>query len=75
MSDDEKALIIVNELSGELYRVDPESGEATVIDLGGVFLRGGDGLVRGSCNNVVDGAGSMKCAASRVGVLAFPIYT
>lgn len=64
MSDDEKALIIVNELSGELYRVDPESGEATVIDLGGVLLRGGDGLVRASCNNLVYEAGSMKCAAS-----------
>ena len=32
--------------SGKLYTVDPQSGEAAQIDLGGVLVQGGDGLVR-----------------------------
>lgn len=46
VTDDGKALIVVNMASGELYTVDPESGEAALIDLGGEVLLGGDGLVR-----------------------------
>jgi sugar lactone lactonase YvrE len=40
-------LLIVNgnELSGKLFRVDPRSGEATAIDLGGDLVVNGDGLV------------------------------
>ena len=45
-TDDGKTLIIVNMASGELYTVDPQSGEAAQIDLGGVLVQGGDGLVR-----------------------------
>lgn len=45
VTDDEKSLIIVNELSGELFKVDPVTGEAALIDLGGALIKGGDGLV------------------------------
>jgi hypothetical protein len=40
-------LLIVNgnEMSGKLFRVDPESGVATAVDLGGDALVNGDGLV------------------------------
>lgn len=37
-------LIIVHSALGLLYRVDPDSGEATEIDVGGVALTSGDGL-------------------------------
>jgi sugar lactone lactonase YvrE len=40
-----KDLIIVNSSSGLLYRVDPLSGEATTIDLGGASVSMGDGLL------------------------------
>jgi sugar lactone lactonase YvrE len=40
-----KELIIVNSSLGLLYRVDPLSGEATVIDLGGASVTMGDGLL------------------------------
>lgn len=45
MTDDGKTLIIVNISSGELFTVDPETGTAALIDVGGVSLHG-DGLVR-----------------------------
>lgn len=38
-------LIIVNSTLGTLYRVDPLSGEATLIDLGGATVENGDGLL------------------------------
>jgi hypothetical protein len=38
-------LIIVNSTTGLLYRVDPESGRATEIDLGGETVRNGDGIL------------------------------
>jgi len=37
-------LIVVNSSVGELYKVDPDTGEATAIDLGGAVVNG-DGLV------------------------------
>jgi sugar lactone lactonase YvrE len=40
-----KWLIIVNSTLGALYRVDPDSGDATLIDLGGVTLSNGDGIL------------------------------
>ena len=40
-----KLLIIVNSTRGELYRVDPLSGYATLIDLGGGSVIAGDGLL------------------------------
>ena len=40
-----KWLIIVNSVSGELFRVHPLTGEAMRIDLGGESLSSGDGLV------------------------------
>jgi sugar lactone lactonase YvrE len=40
-----QALIIVNSTTGLLYRVDPVTGEATEIDLGGATLTAGDGLL------------------------------
>jgi sugar lactone lactonase YvrE len=51
---DRQALLVVNSTSGLLYRVDPETGDATVVDLGGVSVSSGDGLlVRGNTLYVV----------------------
>jgi sugar lactone lactonase YvrE len=53
---DRQALLVVNTTSGLLYRVDPETGEATQVDLGGTSLSGGDGLlVVGTTLYVVQG--------------------
>ncbi len=50
-----KALIIVNSYIGELYRVNPRSGVAVAIDLGGEIVNG-DGLVlAGSTLYAVEG--------------------
>ncbi len=38
-------LLIINGATGKLYRVDPGSGAATLVDLGGGSLVNGDGLV------------------------------
>ena len=38
-------LIIVNTAAGALYRVDPQGGEAKLIDLGGANVNFGDGLL------------------------------
>lgn len=47
-------LLVVMSASGELLRVDPATGEATVVDLGGTSVSSGDGLeVRGSTLYVV----------------------
>ncbi|CAM9340050.1 unnamed protein product [Ectocarpus sp. 6 AP-2014] len=43
-TDDGSKLIIVNSQSQQLFTVDPETGDASLIDLGGE-LPGGDGLV------------------------------
>ena len=40
-----KALIVVNSTTGTLYNVDPATGAATAIDLGGGSVPFGDGLV------------------------------
>ena len=42
---DGRALLVVNSSTGELFRVDRESGEATEVDLGGSLLTNGDGLL------------------------------
>ncbi len=42
---DGSALIVINSGVGELYRVDPATGVASLIDLGGETLVNGDGLV------------------------------
>ena len=42
---DGENLIIVNSSAGKLYKVDPMSGEAAAIDLGGGSVSSGDGLV------------------------------
>jgi sugar lactone lactonase YvrE len=39
------ALIVVNSGQGRLYRVEPTTGDATIIDLGGAELTAGDGLL------------------------------
>ncbi len=39
-------LLVVNSTTGLLYRVDPDSGVATEVDLGGASLTMGDGLLR-----------------------------
>ncbi|SFB27335.1 Sugar lactone lactonase YvrE [Nocardioides alpinus] len=41
-----KALLVVNSTSGLLYRVDPATGAATEVDLGGTSLTRGDGMLR-----------------------------
>jgi sugar lactone lactonase YvrE len=38
-------LVIVNTTTGELYRVDPETGVAALIDLGGGSVPNGDGML------------------------------
>lgn len=40
-----KSLVIVNSSLGTLYRVDPETGDATLIDLGGGAVPSGDGIL------------------------------
>ncbi|CAN0166681.1 unnamed protein product [Ectocarpus sp. 6 AP-2014] len=46
VTDDGSALIVVNSESQQVYAVDPDTGDATVIDLGGDVLGPrGDGLV------------------------------
>jgi hypothetical protein len=45
-SADGDYVIIVNSTTGTLYRVDPLTGEAMTIDLGGESVTSGDGLVR-----------------------------
>jgi sugar lactone lactonase YvrE len=42
---DRKALLVVNTARGLLYRVDPVTGVATQVDLGGALLTAGDGLL------------------------------
>lgn len=40
-----KSLIVVSSAGAAVYRVDPDTGEASEIDLGGMALPNGDGLV------------------------------
>jgi sugar lactone lactonase YvrE len=42
---DGQALLIVQTATGLLFRVDPATGDATVVDLGGALLTAGDGLL------------------------------
>jgi hypothetical protein len=41
----DRTLIVVNYFTGLLYTVDPDTGFATEVDLGGVSVQSGDGLV------------------------------
>jgi outer membrane protein assembly factor BamB len=45
-SSNGRSLIIVHSSLGLLYRVDPDTGEASAIDLGGALVINGDGLLR-----------------------------
>ena len=42
---DGRGLLVINSTSGNLFRVDPGSGEATMVDLHGTPLTNGDGLL------------------------------
>ncbi len=42
---DGEALLAVQSPTGLLFRVDPDTGKATKVDLGGTLLRNGDGLL------------------------------
>lgn len=42
---DHKGLLVVNSTTGHLFRVDPDTGEATEVDLGSTTLVNGDGLL------------------------------
>lgn len=42
---DGKSLVIVNSTRGELFHVDPKTGNAGLIDLGGVRVPNGDGIL------------------------------
>ena len=42
---DHRALLVVQSATGLLFRVDPATGAATVVDLGGYVLDNGDGLL------------------------------
>jgi len=44
-TSDGKWLIVVNSTRGKLYRVDPDTGEATEMDLGGESVTNGDGIL------------------------------
>jgi sugar lactone lactonase YvrE len=46
LTPDGSALLVVHSSSGLLYRVDPATGDATVVDLGGVQLTNGDGMLQ-----------------------------
>lgn len=43
---DGTSLIVVNSAAGELYLVDPNTGDANLIDLGGDSVANGDGILR-----------------------------
>ncbi len=43
---DGRALLVVNSATGQLFRVDPRTGAARPVDLGGAVLTNGDGLLR-----------------------------
>jgi len=45
VTPDQKALLVVNSATKLLYRVDPQTGVATQVDLGGTLLTNGDGLL------------------------------
>jgi sugar lactone lactonase YvrE len=45
VTPDQKALLIVQSATGFLFRVDPDSGSATRVDLSGTLLTAGDGLL------------------------------
>ena len=42
---DREALLVVHSTAGLLYRVDPTTGDAAVVDLGGAHLTAGDGML------------------------------
>src|SRR5262249_47756498 len=42
---DRSALLVVQSSTGLLFRVDPATGEATQVDLGGTLLTNGEGLL------------------------------
>ena len=42
---DHQALLVVQTATGTLFRVDPDTGVATTVDLGGYPLTNGDGLL------------------------------
>ncbi|MCP3798581.1 superoxide dismutase [Allokutzneria sp. A3M-2-11 16] len=43
---DGRSLLVINIGSGKLFRVDPRTGDAKLVDLGGLVLTNGDGLLR-----------------------------
>ncbi|MEV1129591.1 hypothetical protein [Agromyces sp. NPDC049794] len=45
MTPDRRALFVVQSSTGTLFRVDPASGEAIAVDLGGAQVPNGDGLL------------------------------
>ena len=45
LTPDGQGLLVVNSTSGLLYRVDPATGVATQVDLGGASLTNGDGML------------------------------
>ncbi|CAB4760556.1 unannotated protein [freshwater metagenome] len=45
LTPDGRGLLVVNSTSGLLYRVDPTTGVATEVDLGGTSLTNGDGML------------------------------
>lgn len=75
-------LLVVMSASGELLRVDPATGLATVVDLGGASVASGDGLelrgdslyvVRNFLNEVAMlGLGPQLASAELIGVITSP---
>jgi sugar lactone lactonase YvrE len=57
---DHRALLVVQSSTGKLFRVDPRSGNATEVDLGGQALPGDGMLLRGRTLYVVLGTGQVS---------------
>ncbi|TQK19613.1 hypothetical protein FBY40_2117 [Microbacterium sp. SLBN-154] len=45
LTTNRQALLVIQSATGTLFRVDPETGVATTVDLGGFSLQNGDGLL------------------------------
>ena len=85
---DRRALLIVQSVTGMLFRVDPHTGVARTVDLGGEVLTNGDGLLRegrtlyavqNRLNKVavlrLDGAGTRAKVVERVDDERFDVPT
>jgi len=64
---DGRALLVVNSFTGKLYRVNPRTGRATRVGLGGYSLTNGDGMLRSGRTLYVAQNFDNKVAVLRLG--------